>query len=86
MRNLKVQKFHLATKQSKALIRIFKQMKDYIVDNRSLLGQREYLQLGITEYPPKILSLCIIRIYLVCPMINYVAIIRPISKFLQYKF
>ena len=37
----------LATKQSKALIRIFKQMKDYIVDNQPLLGQREYLQLSL---------------------------------------
>ena len=37
----------LATKQSKAIIRIFKQMKDYIVDNQPLLGQREYLQLAL---------------------------------------
>ncbi len=37
----------LATTQSKALIRIFKQMKDYIVDNQALLGQREYLQLSL---------------------------------------
>ncbi len=37
----------LAAKQSKALIRIFKQMKDYIVDNQPLLGQREYLQLAL---------------------------------------
>ena len=37
----------LATKQSKALIRIFKQMKDYIIDNQPLLGQREYLQLSL---------------------------------------
>ena len=42
-----VLKGELATKQSKALIRIFKQMKDYIVDNQSLLGQREYLQLSL---------------------------------------
>ena len=32
-----VLKGELATKQSKALIRIFKQMKDYIVDNLSLI-------------------------------------------------
>ena len=37
----------LATRQSKALIRIFKQMKDYIVDNQPLLRQREYLQLSL---------------------------------------
>jgi len=42
-----VLKGSLATKQSKALIRIFKQMKDYIIDNQSLLGQREYLQLSL---------------------------------------
>ena len=42
-----VLKGELATKQSKALIRIFKQMKDYIVDNQPLLGQREYLQLSL---------------------------------------
>ena len=42
-----VLKGDLATKQSKALIRIFKQMKDYIVDNQPLLGQREYLQLSL---------------------------------------
>lgn len=37
----------LATRQSKALIRIFKQMKDYVVDNQPLLRQREYLQLSL---------------------------------------
>ena len=37
----------VATRQSKALIRIFKQMKDYIVDNQPLLRQREYLQLSL---------------------------------------
>lgn len=42
-----VLKGELATRQSKALIRIFKQMKDYIVDNQPLLGQREYLQMSL---------------------------------------
>lgn len=37
----------LATRQSKSLIRIFKQMKDYIIENQPLLGQREYLQLSL---------------------------------------
>lgn len=37
----------LATKQSKALIRTFKQMKDYIVENQDLSGEREYLQLSM---------------------------------------
>ena len=37
----------LATIQSKALIRTFKKMKDYIVENQSLLGQREFLQLSL---------------------------------------
>ena len=37
----------LAVKQSKALIRIFKKMKDYILENRDLIGQREILQLSM---------------------------------------
>lgn len=37
----------LAVKQSKALIRTFKKMKDYILDNRELIGQREYIQLSM---------------------------------------
>ena len=37
----------LATKQSRALIRTFKKMKDYIMGNQSLIGQREYLLLSM---------------------------------------
>ena len=37
----------LAVKQSKALIRTFKKMKDYILENRDLIGQREMLQLSM---------------------------------------
>ena len=37
----------LAIKQSKALIRTFKKMKDYIIDNSELIGQREYIQLSM---------------------------------------
>ena len=37
----------LAVKQSKALIRTFKKMKDYILENQGLIGQREYLQLSM---------------------------------------
>lgn len=37
----------MATRQSKALIRTFRRMKDYIVDNQGVLGQREYLQLSL---------------------------------------
>ena len=37
----------LAVKQSKALIRTFKKMKDYILENRELIGQRELLQLSM---------------------------------------
>ena len=33
----------LAIRQSKALVRTFKRMKDYILDNRALIGQREYI-------------------------------------------
>lgn len=37
----------LAIKQSKALVRTFKKMKDYIMDNRELIGQREFIQLSM---------------------------------------
>lgn len=37
----------LAVKQSKSLVRLFKQMKDFIVQNQPLLGQRELLQLSL---------------------------------------
>ena len=36
----------LATRQSKALIRLFKQMKDYIVENQDVLGTKALLQLA----------------------------------------
>lgn len=42
-----VLKGELATKQSKALIRTFKEMKDFIIDNHNFLGDRELLQLAI---------------------------------------
>lgn len=42
-----VLKGDLAIKQSKALIRTFKQMKDYIIENQDLIGEREYLQLSM---------------------------------------
>lgn len=35
----------LAIRQSRALIMAFKAMKDFIVQNQSLLGQRDYLHL-----------------------------------------
>ena len=38
---------NLATIQSKALIRTFKKMKDYIINNQNLIGQREYLLLSM---------------------------------------
>jgi len=37
----------MTVKQSKALIRTFKKMKDYILENRDLIGQREILQLSM---------------------------------------
>ena len=40
-----VLKGELATKQSKALIRLFKNMKDYLIENNSLLTQKDYLNL-----------------------------------------
>lgn len=37
----------LAIKQSIALVRTFKSMKDYILEKQGLIGQREYLQLSM---------------------------------------
>lgn len=42
-----VLKGDLATIQSKALIRTFKEMKDFIIDNKSLIGDRELLKLSV---------------------------------------
>ena len=42
-----VLKGELATKQSKALVRLFKQMKDYIVDNQQMINQRDFLRLSL---------------------------------------
>ena len=42
-----VLKGDLATQQSKALIRTFRAMKDYIVQNQSLITQRDYLRLSM---------------------------------------
>lgn len=42
-----VLKGELAIKQSKALIRTFKLMKDYIVENQGLMNQRDFLQLSL---------------------------------------
>ena len=42
-----VLKGELATEQSKALIRTFKGMKDFIVENRYLIGNKELVQLSI---------------------------------------
>ena len=37
----------LAIRQSRALIMAYKEMKDFIVQNQSLLGQRVYLHLSM---------------------------------------
>ena len=42
-----VLKGELAVRQSIALVRTFKKMKDYILENRDLIGQREILQLSM---------------------------------------
>ena len=42
-----VLKGELAVRQSIALVRTFKKMKDYILGNRDLIGQREILQLSM---------------------------------------
>ena len=38
---------NLAIKQSRALVKTFKKMKDYILENRDFIGQREILQLSM---------------------------------------
>ncbi len=42
-----VLKGDLATKQSKALIRTFKAMKDYLVENQNIIGSKELLALSL---------------------------------------
>lgn len=42
-----VLKGDLAIHQSIELIRIFKNMKDYVIENQGLIGQREYIQLSM---------------------------------------
>ena len=42
-----VLKGDLATRQSKALVRAFKEIKDLIIDSKSLIGQSELLQLSV---------------------------------------
>lgn len=42
-----VLKGELATCQSKALIRIFKEMKDYLIEAEGLIGQKELLKLSL---------------------------------------
>ena len=37
----------LAVKQSKALIRMFKQMKDFIIENQDFIGSKELLQIAV---------------------------------------
>ena len=37
----------LAVKQSKALIRMFKQMKDFIIENQDFIGSKELVQIVI---------------------------------------
>ena len=37
----------LATRQSRALVKAFKSMKDYIIENQGMIGQQEYLRLSL---------------------------------------
>ena len=36
-----------AIKQSKALVRLFKQMKDYVIENQQIVSQRDFLRLSL---------------------------------------
>ena len=49
-----VLKGEIAVKQSIALVRTFKQMKDYVLENCDLIGQREILQLSMKTADNKI--------------------------------
>lgn len=42
-----VLKGELATRQSKTLVRLFKQMKDYVVENQQVVSQRDFLRLSL---------------------------------------
>ena len=42
-----VLKGDLATRQSKAIVRMFKKMKDYIIENQGLIGDRDLLRLSL---------------------------------------
>lgn len=42
-----VLKGELATKQSKALVRLFKKMKDYVIENQEVLNHRDFLRLSL---------------------------------------
>ena len=44
-----VLKGDLAVQQSKALIRTFRAIKDYIVENQGLIGRQEYLRLSVMK-------------------------------------
>lgn len=42
-----VLKGQLAVKQSKALIRLFKQMKDFVLENRDFISSKELAQIAL---------------------------------------
>ena len=42
-----VLKGDLATKQSKALVRLFKKIKDYVIENQEILNHRDFLRLSL---------------------------------------
>ena len=42
-----VLKGELATKQSKSLVRLFKKMKDYVIENQEILNHRDFLRLSL---------------------------------------
>lgn len=51
---MRVLKGELDVKQSIDLVKNFKKMKDYILENRDLIGQREVLQLSMETTNNKI--------------------------------
>lgn len=51
-----VLKGDLAVRQSKALIRIFKKMKDYMIMNQGLIGEHEFLRLSMQVTQSSLIS------------------------------
>ena len=61
-----VLKGDLAVQQSRALIRTFRAMKDYIIENQDLVGRHEFTQLQLVVSKNKDLELSLPAFSLLC--------------------